>query len=229
MGIINPLFRKRNNFGFYSKKINVSLPSDKPPRGIHPKLLAQLENHNPNDVIFNLPKWTKKKAVKLRQKIKNSRPLSELVVKEKLQEMGIRFEQLKLLNFKLSFRVVDFYLPDHRLIVEVDGSIHEKSAERDAAKDAEALKYNLKTLRIPNKHCLNFRAIFNQYLSNFGERGSQPYPNLVDPRVSKVESSSVENAALENKHSSNNQTNTKQTETNEEALTQSMDITVASV
>jgi very-short-patch-repair endonuclease len=47
--------------------------------------------------------------------------------------------------------VLDFYCPEKRLCVEVDGPIHDRQKERDAARDAVLASYNIQVLRIRNE------------------------------------------------------------------------------
>ena len=46
--------------------------------------------------------------------------------------------------------IVDFYCPELRLVVEVDGEIHQQQAEYDAARDAVMAAENITVLRVPN-------------------------------------------------------------------------------
>lgn len=51
-------------------------------------------------------------------------------------------------------RIVDFYLPKKKTIVEVDGGYHKHTRERDALKDKLWLEQRgMKTIRIPNSTC----------------------------------------------------------------------------
>ena len=52
--------------------------------------------------------------------------------------------------------VLDFYCPEARLAVEVDGSIHEcdDRPERDRTRDERLAERGVRTLRIPARHVL---------------------------------------------------------------------------
>lgn len=53
--------------------------------------------------------------------------------------------------FKPFHRIVDFYLPDHSLIVEIDGSSHDETKQKDYTKDRRWEKERYRgTLRITN-------------------------------------------------------------------------------
>jgi very-short-patch-repair endonuclease len=52
--------------------------------------------------------------------------------------------------------IVDFYCSKLKLIIEIDGSIHDRQKERDKERDnIFKLKYNIDTIRIPNEIILN--------------------------------------------------------------------------
>jgi very-short-patch-repair endonuclease len=47
--------------------------------------------------------------------------------------------------------VLDLYCAAHRLCVEVDGGIHARQRDRDAARDEELLAHGVRTLRFTNE------------------------------------------------------------------------------
>jgi very-short-patch-repair endonuclease len=47
--------------------------------------------------------------------------------------------------------ILDFYCAAHHLCVEVDGEVHEKQRERDAARDSALLAHGIVTLRVRNE------------------------------------------------------------------------------
>ncbi|MBA2243936.1 MAG: endonuclease domain-containing protein [Gemmatimonadetes bacterium] len=51
--------------------------------------------------------------------------------------------------------VLDFYCPEFKLVVEVDGDIHEQQPECDAARSAELIAYGCRILRFRNEEVLN--------------------------------------------------------------------------
>jgi hypothetical protein len=51
--------------------------------------------------------------------------------------------------------VVDFYCPALRLVIEVDGGIHETQAEQDAARSAHLQRRGAQILRLPNERILS--------------------------------------------------------------------------
>jgi very-short-patch-repair endonuclease len=49
--------------------------------------------------------------------------------------------------------IVDFYAPEHRLVVEVDGPVHDSTREYDARKASHLLEHHgVRTLRFTNHH-----------------------------------------------------------------------------
>ena len=58
--------------------------------------------------------------------------------------------------FKPFHRIVDFYLPDYSLIVEIDGSSHDTTKQKDYIKDLRWEKERYRgTLRITNEEVFN--------------------------------------------------------------------------
>lgn len=46
--------------------------------------------------------------------------------------------------------IADFYVASQKLVVEIDGGVHETRRERDAGRDAELARlYGVRVLRIP--------------------------------------------------------------------------------
>ncbi len=52
---------------------------------------------------------------------------------------------------KESFFIADFYSSELRLVIELDGLIHERTAEYDRARDEILKIYKLRVLRFPNE------------------------------------------------------------------------------
>jgi len=87
------------------------------------------------------------------KKLKEKPTKTELVVKEWLETKKVRFIFQK--GFLLPFhRIVDFYIPKKKIIIEIDGGYHTNFNEmkKDNNKDIEFLsKRNMNTIRITNK------------------------------------------------------------------------------
>jgi very-short-patch-repair endonuclease len=60
--------------------------------------------------------------------------------------MGIKFRR----QHPIDIFIADFYCHEARVVIEVDGGIHENRKEYDAGREAEIERYNLKVLRFTN-------------------------------------------------------------------------------
>lgn len=76
-------------------------------------------------------------------------------------ERKIYEECLSKLNFRVRKQkvidgfIVDFYIAKLKLIIEIDGEIHNKLKERDKERTEILQRYNLKVIRITNRSILN--------------------------------------------------------------------------
>ena len=50
--------------------------------------------------------------------------------------------------------VVDFYAPEYRLAVELDGGVHEERTEQDMDRDAHLRRLGIRVLRVPNREVI---------------------------------------------------------------------------
>lgn len=94
--------------------------------------------------------------------------LSEILVANWLLESGINYIFQK--GFFVPFhRIVDFYLPKRKIIIEVDGEIHRFFIEKDRNKDESYLKKRgMVTIRITNKEVAD--GSFKKKLLDFIQR-----------------------------------------------------------
>ena len=71
----------------------------------------------------------------------------------------LRNRQLEGLRFRCQHPVgnfiLDFYCPACKLVVEVDGEIHDRQADYDDARTSKLAGYGYKVLRFSNKQVLN--------------------------------------------------------------------------
>ncbi len=51
--------------------------------------------------------------------------------------------------------VLDFYCPEHKLVIEVDGPIHDSQGEQDEARTQHLAAYGYRVLRFRNDEVLN--------------------------------------------------------------------------
>ena len=71
-----------------------------------------------------------------------------------LENQGIVFKPQFIYHFKESFYIMDFYLPESRLCIEVDGYHHQydpKQKHYDERRDKTLRKVGVKTLRFSNR------------------------------------------------------------------------------
>ena len=78
---------------------------------------------------------------------------AEMVLWERLRknQLGIRFKA----QHPIERFIADFYCHKARLVIEVDGEIHNFQQEYDLGKAAEIEKYELKILRFTNEDVFN--------------------------------------------------------------------------
>jgi very-short-patch-repair endonuclease len=83
----------------------------------------------------------------------------EMTPAEKLLWSRLRNKQLGGLKFRrqhpLGPFIADFYCTARRLVVEVDGDIHDLQPERDAARTEQFEQYGYRVIRFRNEQVLN--------------------------------------------------------------------------
>jgi len=102
---------------------------------------------------------SRKRIIELARELrKNSTPAEKLLWKE------LRNRQLSNLKFyrqhpliyeedrgRLHFFIADFYCAEHKLVIELDGKIHEKQRNYDRERDLIIEKLGLSVVRFKNK------------------------------------------------------------------------------
>lgn len=84
--------------------------------------------------------------------LKDKQTPSEKVTEDTLKSLKVKFESQYVIFYKHGeYRIVDFYLPDHRIVLEIDGKCHLTSSHYDHYKDRQT---RFKTLRIQNDETL---------------------------------------------------------------------------
>jgi very-short-patch-repair endonuclease len=83
----------------------------------------------------------------------------EMTPAEKLLWSRLRNKQLKGLKFRrqhpLGPFIADFYCAARRLVVEIDGDIHDLQPERGVARTEQFKQYGYRLIRFRNKQVLN--------------------------------------------------------------------------
>lgn len=89
-------------------------------------ILANIES-KPNDPLarFRVGAHSKAKSALMNRNdnIKNATP-TELKMKMLLSELGVAYEFQKIYFVGFSYYIVDFYLPEYNMVIEIDGQQH---------------------------------------------------------------------------------------------------------
>jgi len=91
----------------------------------------------------------------------------ELIVGQFLTDTKTNFQFQR--GFLVPFhRIVDFYIPHNKIIIEVDGGYHKTTLEKDKLKDDIWKKRGIRTVRITNEQVLD--GSFIPLISNFRKK-----------------------------------------------------------
>jgi very-short-patch-repair endonuclease len=92
------------------------------------------------------------------KKLRENATYAELYLKEKLTEQKVYFIFQKSFIKGDFYCIVDFYLPRHKLCIEVDGEYHNTLSQKkkDWAKDNYLKSRNFRVLRIPNHKAVTY-------------------------------------------------------------------------
>jgi very-short-patch-repair endonuclease len=95
----------------------------------------------------------KRKIFQNAEVLRSNMTISEKLLWERLNksQLGVRFKA----QHPLDIFVADFYCHKFKLVVEIDGEIHNKQKEYDEGRAAEMGNYNLKVIRFTNDQVLN--------------------------------------------------------------------------
>lgn len=121
---------------------------------------------------------TQVKLSQWRNRLINEPTESELIFKHKLKRLGFKFLFQKgfITKNKNWFYICDFYLPNLKLVIEVDGSAHKFRAEKDSKKNEYLTKERrFAVLRISNSEAWNMTDQQILMLLKFTERGKVRY------------------------------------------------------
>jgi len=80
---------------------------------------------------------------------------------------------------KLSFFIADFYCAGHKLVVELDGKIHDYQKDYDEQRDFIINEMGIKVLRIKNEEVKDIEKVKEKIKANFN---SPPTPLLKNKR-----------------------------------------------
>ncbi len=83
-----------------------------------------------------------------RRELRKNQTLAEQLLWQELRgkKFGYRFHR----QYSIGGYILDFYCPKQRLIIEIDGSIHESRKNYDSVRDKYFQELNYKVLRFKN-------------------------------------------------------------------------------
>lgn len=81
--------------------------------------------------------------------LRNNATASERLLWEHIRRnaLGVKFRRQAV----MFGWIADFWCPERKLVVELDGSFHQGRAAKDAARDRAMLRSGVRTLRIPSR------------------------------------------------------------------------------
>lgn len=101
-----------------------------------------------NERIFN-----RKQQKQLRQQLRTTMPLAEKILWARIRnQLGVKFRR----QHGIGRYVVDFYCPEHKLIIELDGDSHyqDEAQEYDAIRDEFMSALGLQVMRFTNSELM---------------------------------------------------------------------------
>jgi very-short-patch-repair endonuclease len=102
--------------------------------------------------------WVWARSVELR----HNPTAAEQAIRAEMEDLGFWFQWLIQLTGprgKIKYEIFDFYHPELKLAVEVDGSSHRKTKGADARRDRMSNFCGIKVVRVSNKAALNGTAL----------------------------------------------------------------------
>ena len=94
---------------------------------------------------------------------------------------ALRDKQLDGLKFRRQHPVgqfvLDFYCPRFKLVIELDGSVHNAAAEQDAARTEHLNFFGYRVIRFRNEEVLTNLAAVLKRIAEAAELGVPPAPN----------------------------------------------------
>ena len=114
------------------------------------KTVEQLMFYNASPAIFE-------KAKELRANMTEAE--KALWARLKNKQLGVRFKS----QHPIDIFIADFYCHQAKLVVEVDGEIHQQQKQYDEGRTADLERFGIRVLRFTNKEVLNqLDAVVNQ-------------------------------------------------------------------
>jgi len=114
------------------------------------------------EVASNLRNNPTLSEIKLWKQIRNKK----LSGRKFLRQHPIIYDSNRDIN-EYFFFIPDFYCASEKLIIELDGKIHDFQKEKDYRRDEILAAYNLKVLRINNEELNDIRTVINKITAEF--------------------------------------------------------------
>ncbi len=106
--------------------------------------------------IYNKFMKSLKNVVELkerRKELRNNMTGAEMILWDEIKnkKMGVKFRR----QYSFGNYILDFYCPDIKLVIEVDGEVHKGRKEIDSYRTRTLEEYGLKVKRIDNNEVVN--------------------------------------------------------------------------
>ena len=115
----------------------------------------------------------KRTARNLRKRQTQSEALFWEAVRDR-RFQGMKFLRQHPLRFRYQdgqrFFITDFYCPEHKLVIEIDGKIHEEQAERDELRTWIINHIGLRVLRFTNDDLQDLQFVLDKITKEFAPR-----------------------------------------------------------
>lgn len=100
------------------------------------------------ELWFNAPKMKLR-----RQKLRREATESEKIIWEELKQsqLGVKFIR----QYSIKNWVVDFYCPEQKLVIEVDGDVHESTQIADKHRDRFLMSMGMRVIRVKNEEIVD--------------------------------------------------------------------------
>lgn len=105
----------------------------------------------------------KERAESFREDLIKKQTNSEKLFKAYLKAVGVRYFFQRIFYTERSFRIVDFYLPDCNVVIEIDGKYHDDNKVSDFIRTTELENYGVqKIYRFTNDEVLDSNITMNR-------------------------------------------------------------------
>lgn len=118
---------------------------------------------NYTDLGEGFVEWINKNT----EKLLNNRNEAELIAEEELKKYTKDVEKQVFFKIRECSYFLDYYIPSHRLAIEIDGGYHKLRKTDDKLRDSLFREIGIRTIRIKSKDVLkgNFIKMLKYYLT----------------------------------------------------------------